>query len=120
MGPFWVSVMGQEQGPYSHADLCGMARARYVTSTTPVRMATGTWFPVQQVPGVFSDKDWTTALLLSVLVGSLGADQFYLGNTGLGIAKLVTLGACGVWYIIDIIRIATNQVTDARGLPLRK
>ncbi len=119
-GPFWISLMGQEQGPYSHTDLRAMAHARHISATTPVRMSTGAWFPVQQVPEVFSDKDWTTAILLSALVGSLGADQFYLGNIGLGVAKLLTLGGCGVWYIIDIIRIATNSVTDAQGRPLRK
>lgn len=119
-GPFWVSQMGQEQGPLTLADLQSMARSRYITATTPVRQATGAWFPVGQVPGVFSDKEWMTTLLLAVFVGSLGADQFYLGNTGLGVAKLLTLGGCGIWALVDIIRVATNSVTDAQGLPLRR
>ena len=69
-------------------------------------------------PAVNSPKSFTTALLLSIFVGSLGVDRFYLGHIGLGLVKLFTLGGCGVWYIIDIILIATRQVNDAQGRPL--
>lgn len=67
-----------------------------------------------------SDKDWTTALLLSIFTGFLGIDRFYLGYTGLGILKLVTLGGCGIWKLVDIILIAMNKLPDAQGRPLRK
>ena len=70
--------------------------------------------------GPVSDKDWTTALLLSIFTGLLGIDRFYLGYTGLGILKLVTLGGCGVWKLVDIILIAMNKLPDAQGRPLRK
>jgi TM2 domain-containing membrane protein YozV len=69
-------------------------------------------------PVVNPSKSFTTALLLSIFVGSLGVDRFYLGHIGLGLVKLFTLGGCGVWYIIDIILIATRQVNDAQGRPL--
>jgi TM2 domain-containing membrane protein YozV len=46
-------------------------------------------------------KDRTTALLLSLFLGYVGADRFYLGQTGLGIFKLLTFGGCGFWGIID-------------------
>jgi hypothetical protein len=69
--------------------------------------------------GGYSDKDWTTALVLSILLGSLGVDRFYLGYTGLGVLKLLTLGGCGIWSIIDIIQIATKKMPDAQGRPLR-
>ena len=117
---FWISTLGQEMGPYTHAHLQSMAIAKQVTASTQVRAASGGWFPLAQLPGVFSDKDWTTALILSVLLGSLGVDQFYLGNTGLGLAKLFTCGGLGIWALIDIIRIATNSVSDSQGRPLRK
>ena len=119
-GPFWVAMMGTEAGPYSYDQLRTMAIGKQVASSTQVRGSSSGWFPLGQVPGVFSDKDWTTALILSVLLGGLGVDQFYLGNTGLGIAKLLTLGGCGIWALIDIIRIAMNSVPDSNGLPLRK
>ncbi|MDL2254190.1 TM2 domain-containing protein [Ruminococcaceae bacterium OttesenSCG-928-I18] len=63
-------------------------------------------------------KNKTTALILSILLGELGIDRFYLGKIGTGILKLITLGGFGVWWIIDIILIATNKATDKDGNPL--
>jgi hypothetical protein len=65
-------------------------------------------------------KSWMVALLLSFFLGGFGVDRFYLGYTGLGIAKLLTLGACGVWSLIDFIMIVMNKMPDANGQPLAK
>jgi TM2 domain-containing membrane protein YozV len=65
-------------------------------------------------------RNWTVALLLSVFLGSLGIDRFYMGYIGLGILKLLTVGGCGIWAIIDIILIATNKLKDADGKELEK
>ena len=46
-------------------------------------------------------KDPTTLLLISIFVGGLGIDRFMLGDTGMGILKLLTGGCCGVLTIID-------------------
>lgn len=50
-------------------------------------------------------KDPSTMLIISILVGSLGVDRFMLGQTGLGVAKLLTAGGCGIWTIIDWFKI---------------
>ncbi len=46
-------------------------------------------------------KDPTTSLIISILIGHLGIDRFYIGDTGLGIGKLLTCGGLGIWTIID-------------------
>jgi TM2 domain-containing membrane protein YozV len=46
-------------------------------------------------------KSPTTAIIISVLIGQLGIDRFYIGDTGLGIAKLLTCGGVGIWTIVD-------------------
>ena len=46
-------------------------------------------------------KDPTTLLIVSLLGGGLGIDRFMLGDTGLGIAKLLTCGGLWIWTIVD-------------------
>jgi TM2 domain-containing membrane protein YozV len=46
-------------------------------------------------------QDPTMMLILSILLGHLGVDRFLLGETGLGLAKLLTCGGLGVWTVVD-------------------
>lgn len=50
-------------------------------------------------------KDPTIAIILSVLVGSLGIDRIYIGDVVIGILKLITCGGCGIWWLIDLFLI---------------
>lgn len=56
-------------------------------------------------------KDPTTSLIVSILAGSLGIDRFIIGDTGLGVGKLLTCGGLGIWTIIDwfLIQTATRE-----------
>ena len=63
-------------------------------------------------------KNKTTAQILSILLGELGIDRFYLGYTGLGILKLITGGGFGIWWLVDIILIATGKLTAKDGSEL--
>lgn len=66
-------------------------------------------------------RDWIVAVLLSSFIGFFGADRFYLGRIGSGIAKLLTFGGLGIWAIVDTILIIGNKLPDDKGvLPYKK
>jgi len=56
-------------------------------------------------------KDPTTSLIVSILAGSLGIDRFIIGDSGMGIGKLLTCGGFGIWTIVDwfLISKATRE-----------
>jgi TM2 domain-containing membrane protein YozV len=56
-------------------------------------------------------KDPTISLIVSLFAGYLGIDRLMIGDTGMGIAKLLTCGGFGIWAIIDLFLImgATKQ-----------
>jgi TM2 domain-containing membrane protein YozV len=59
-----------------------------------------------------------SAFLLSAFLGPLGFDQFYLGNIGLGILKLITFGGLGLWSLIDALLIGFGMKKDHEGRAL--
>ncbi len=119
-GPFFISAMGQEQGPLDFGNLSHLAVTGQLKGDQMIRRGDNpTWFQAKEVPGLFSQKEWLTTVLISFFAGSLGIDRFYLGYTGLGIAKLLTCGGLGIWAIIDFVLILLRKVTDSDGRPLR-
>jgi hypothetical protein len=115
-----VMIPGAADAKVDTASLAMWAQAGTVKADTMVKeIATGAVFPARQIPGVFSDKSYITALLISLFLGALGIDRFYTGHTGLGIGKLLTLGGCGIWSLIDFILFAMRKVNDSNGRPLQ-
>ncbi len=76
-------------------------------------------------------KSRLAAGLLGILIGCWGVHNFYLGNTGKGVAQLLlgTVGclACGlgllassIWGLIEGIMILCESInTDGKGQPLK-
>ena len=96
-------------------------------------MANGKFFESHQVPQIrerlisLEDNKWamiqtlqfkdpTTSLIVSLLAGSLGIDRFMIGDTGMGIGKLLTCGGFGIWAIVDWFMImgATREKNMAK------
>jgi hypothetical protein len=75
--------------------------------------------PMQAYAGGVSPKSRTVASILGFFLGGLGVDRFYLGNIGMGVAKLF-LGwlTLGIWPLIDWIVILAGAAHDGDGLPV--
>jgi hypothetical protein len=70
--------------------------------------------------GAGEGRDWVVTLLLCFFLGAFGIHRFYTGHMAIGIIQLLTLGACGIWTIIDFILILLGKFRDAEGRPLVK
>lgn len=75
-------------------------------------------------PGDFldepSDKSRGVALALATVLGPFGAHRFYVNKTGTGILMLLTLGGLGIWYLYDVILVASGSFRDAEGRLVRR
>jgi len=115
-----VQIPGQPDTPVDTFTLSAWAKTKVIQPATQVTdIETNRTFAASQIPGVFSDKEYIIALLFSIFLGYFGIDRFYMGQVGLGIGKLLTGGGCGVWWLIDIILIATRSSNDSAGRPLK-
>ena len=119
-----VKMPGEPEREMDTMTLQAWANAGKVSGDTMVvENSTQERWQAKQIAGVFSKRDWLVTLLLSIFLGVLGVDRFYLGKVGTGILKLLvnlvtffTLGL--IWVLIDIILIATKKMTDKEGLRL--
>ena len=114
-----VKIPGQQDQAVDTGTLAMWARSGLLRPESLVLDAnSGMTYQANQIPGIFSTKQYVTTLLLSFFLGGLGVDRFYLGYTGMGVGKLLTLGGCGIWSLVDFILIAMRKVTDSHGNPL--
>ena len=56
--------------------------------------------------------------MISFFLGGLGIDRLMLGYSNWWL-KLITLGGCGIWSLIDFIIIAMGNFKDAQGNIIR-
>ena len=87
------------------------------TQSRPVQQQVA--YYVRPRPAGASPKSRTVASLLSFFLGGLGIDRFYLGNIGMGVAKLL-LGwlTLGIWPLIDFIIVVAGAAHDGEGQPV--
>ena len=52
--------------------------------------------------------NWVLALLMSIFFGWISVDRFMMGKVFTGILKMITFGGIGIWWLIDLILIATR------------
>lgn len=60
-------------------------------------------------PMTAADIDWTL-FIICWFAGALGIHRFIIGDVTNGILMLLTLGGCGIWVIIDLIKIAQGKM----------
>ncbi|KAM4720828.1 TM2 domain-containing protein 1 [Rhinophrynus dorsalis] len=58
---------------------------------------------------------YKVAVALSLFLGWLGADRFYLGYPALGMLKFCTVGFCGIGSLLDFILISMQIVGPSDG-----
>lgn len=114
----WKIVVPNGEYDLSTEELAMWAAARKISGDTRVIDQRGESWSAKQIPGVYSRREWLVALLLSIFVGVLGIDRFYLGKVGTGILKLLTFGGFTIWAIVDIILISLKRLDDKAGMPL--
>lgn len=75
--------------------------------------------PYEQAPAEpSSSKLLLPAVLLCFFLGSLGIHRFYVGKIGTGILMILTLGAFGIWTLVDLIMLIVGAFRDKQGLKL--
>lgn len=106
------------QASGAKCEYCGTIIPQQAAANSPPKSYTAPP-PIAQ-PSAQADDRWLILLVLSIFLGGLGVDRFYVGKVGTGILKLLiticSLGTlCWIWWIIDIILIATGKFTDSEG-----
>ena len=67
-----------------------------------------------------SDRSRGVAFVLGFFGGFFGLHRFYVGKTGTGVAQLFTFAGLGIWWLYDMVLLATGEFRDAHDLPLRR
>lgn len=96
------AALGPGSGPCPH---CGAQTFRGPPAQAPL-------------PPQPQSHSFVVTLILCWTLGVFGVHRFYTGNTGLGIAQLLTCGGFGIWALVDFILILVGSYRDGEGRPL--
>jgi hypothetical protein len=107
---FPVSAPVSSAAPAPASAPTAPASMQDVTPATTVAKAVTT-----PAPAGNSGKSQIVALILCFFLGGLGIHRFYLGYTWQGVVQLLTGGGCGIWVLIDFIRIITGDLQPKNG-----
>ena len=77
------------------------------------------YMPPESSGPEISERSRGVALALGFFGGFFGLHRFYVGKTGSGVAMIVTLGGLGIWWLYDMVLLATGEFRDIEDLPLR-
>ena len=58
--------------------------------------------------------------MLCIFLGHIGVHRFYVGKTGTGILYILTIGFCGIGYLVDLIKIIMGSFTDKNGNQIKR
>jgi TM2 domain-containing membrane protein YozV len=67
-----------------------------------------------------SEKSRGVALALATVLGVFGGHRFYVGKTGTGILMAATLGGAGLWWLYDMILVASGSFRDVNNRLVRR
>jgi len=70
---------------------------------------------MSEIENVSDKRILPTFLLFIVLSWPLGAHRFFLKRYASAILFIITIGGCGIWWIIDFILIVTGSMKDDHG-----
>ena len=76
--------------------------------------------PLYRTQIIGGDKSWVTTTLLCMFLGTMGVHRFYTGHVISGLVQFLTFGGFGIWTLIDLLLIYTDNFTDGNGMRLTR
>lgn len=96
-------------------DRNGRRIARVNAEDTRVYSGFGVASRPHERPAGVSHCSRSVALILVLLLGVAGGHRFYAGRIGSALGMLFTLGGLGIWWLIDIVVVASGNLRDHEG-----